>query len=96
MKLIRGVQINPDGIDIQYMGETDVRAEGAVYQTHTISIARDGSLDDELREFEEAADALLTAAISAWAKSLPIDLSANERLHADLDDDDDDDPEGGR
>ena len=92
-RLIRMVAFNPDSLDVQYVGETDVRAEGAIYQTHTISIARDAQLDDEIRELEEAADHLLGEAIGQWARTLPVDLAADVRSRMDLDDTDDDDQE---
>jgi hypothetical protein len=87
-RTISNVSITPQSIDISYMAETDVRAEGAIYQVHQLSIsAIDEFLSDEIEEFEEALDRLLEAAIHRWASTMPVDLHPRE----DEDDDDDED-----
>lgn len=97
-KVIRGIQFEADSVMVQFVDEaTDVRAEGMIYQTHTISIQREGELDDEIRAAEDACLTLLTTAISAWATTLPFDIQASiqdarQRVaYADDDEGDDDD-----
>lgn len=96
-KVIRGIQFEADSVMIQFVDEAnDVRAEGTIYQTHTISMQRDGDLDDEIAEVEDVALKLLATAISAWATTLPFDVmaslqNARERVLYDDGDDDDDD-----
>jgi len=93
---VENVAFGPDGIRISYMTTTDVRAEGAVYQAHTLAIAwgvEDEAILELMGELDEKAVELLQAAILHWAKSAPVDLIA-ERQRA-LDDNDDDEGLGG-
>lgn len=86
---IEAISFGPDGIRVSYMTPTDVRAEGEVFQAHTICISWEAEdLLEQLRAVEDAAETLVGAAILKWARSKPVDLVA-ERQQA-LDDDDDD------
>ena len=86
---IEAISWGPTGVTIAYMGPTDVRAEGEVYQAHSISVSWEHeALQDLVTAVEDAAGALLAAAIIAWASSKPYDV-VEARQEA-LDDDDDD------
>ena len=89
-RLVRSIQLGPDGVDISYISDSDVRAEGSIYQTHTISISRHGLTDLEqlIADLEDAANDLLAAAIQGWASTLPFDVMA---AREDDDDEEDDD-----
>lgn len=92
-RTIETISFGPNGIHIAFMSSTDVRAEGAVFQSHNINIAWG---TEELRalmeELEQAADALLAEAVPFWAGSKPVDLQAERE--AALADNDDDNDEG--
>ena len=97
-RVIRGVMMGPESVDISYMTEeTDLRADGAIYQVHTISIGlRDSFVQEELDDLETAVAALLTAGLERWAGSLPVtpeqvDERIREALDIDEDEDDDED-----
>lgn len=88
-RTIEAIQFGPDGIRLSYMGANDVRAEGAIYQAHTISVAWGApELEDEMSDLEKAANELLAAALGTWARTRPIDLVAErEAALAELEDD---------
>ena len=91
---IEAVSFSPAGVTIAYMGPTDVRVEGAVYQAHSIGISWDSP--EELQAFvtavEDAAGELLSQAIQAWARSKPHDVV--EQRQQDMEEQDRDDDEG--
>lgn len=77
MRVIRGVQFEADAVTIQYVDDSaDVRAEGAIYQVHIISISRGANWDEEITKVEDVAGELLVEAVKAWAGSLPFDFAS--------------------
>lgn len=88
---IETVAFGPDGVRLAYMSPTDVRAEGEVYQAHTIAISW-GTSSDELADLitalEDAANALLQGAIQQWARTAPVDLTAERQAALDANDTD--------
>lgn len=93
MRLIRSVQINPESIDLAYMDDADVRLKGKVYQTHHLSVERDGNYDNEIATLEDAAEALLTDVLVDYVASPAYDpmLAMRDRYGSDDDDDEEDD-----
>ncbi len=97
MKIVRSVNLDVDSVALVYMDDAnDVRAEGGIYQSHTIVISRGADhLEDEITTLEDAVNDLLQGAIQTWAGSLPFDVFENARQQSqdfiDMDDDDDDD-----
>lgn len=94
MKIVRGVSITPESVDISYMDEAvDLRADGLVYQVHTISCSRlDPELEEQMEAMETAVTNLLEAGVRRWSTTVPISpQELNERLQFDLDEEDDDD-----
>jgi hypothetical protein len=89
MKQIRAISFGPDSLDIAYVDESDLRLEGQVYLTHSLSLAR-SRFPDEVREIEEAAQDLVRDALAQWAQSLPYDLEQAYRDARRTDEDDDD------
>jgi hypothetical protein len=86
---IEAVSFGPEGVRVAYMTPTDVRAEGTVYQAHTLAVSWENEdLQPLVTAVEDAAGNLLAAAIQAWAGSKPFDVVA-ARQEA-LDDDDTD------
>lgn len=86
---VEAVVFGPDGVRIQYMGPADVRAEGEVFQAHTIAVSwASEALTDLITAVEEAAIELLSEAIKAWAKSVPVDLV--QQRQDEMDDDETD------
>lgn len=101
MKIIRGVSVTPESIDIAYMDDaTDLRADGAVYMMHTLSLGRDDpELAAEVQEMEAALESLLVVGIRRWSTTPPVTpQQINDRLHAgqDMDLDEDDEEEEGQ
>jgi len=92
-RVIRAVQFEVESLTLTYMDDVnDVRAEGAIYQMHTIAMARDKGLDEEIAAVEESLDALLAAGVLAWATSVPFDVNARlQKGHPSLEEDDDQD-----
>lgn len=87
-RTIEAISFGPDGVRLTYMNGNDVRAEGAIYQAHTICVswAHDG-LADDVNALEDAANTLLREALTVWAKTRPVDLRA-EQQEALFEDDD--------
>lgn len=78
-RTIENISFGPDGIRISYMAETDVRAEGEVFQAHVVAISwANEALRDEVQELDEAANQLVEAAIRVWASTPPADLGLDE------------------
>lgn len=93
VRTIEAITFDPNGIRIQFMSSTDVRAEGEIFQAHTVAISwANEALRDLVKEVEEAADRLLGEAITTWASSRPFDIEADRQQM--LDDNDDDTDEG--
>lgn len=88
-RAIEAISFDPNGVRIQYMSSTDVRADGEVYQAHTISVSWEHEgLRTLVTELEAAAEALLGEAITTWASSRPFDIEAEQQQS--LDDNDND------
>lgn len=91
---IEAITWSPDGVRVSFMnGASDVRAEGGIYQAHTICVSwTDDEMTEAFRALEEAAEEFLAAAITRWAQTMPVDLEQQRRdaLAAALDDDDED------
>lgn len=86
---IEAVSFSPEGVRIAYMTPTDVRAEGLVFQAHTLVASWEhDDLQPLITAVEDAAGELLAAGIQAWAGSAPFDVVA-ARQEAMEDDDDD-------
>lgn len=88
---IETIAFGSDGVRIAYMSPTDVRAEGEVYQAHTIAISWGTSSEDLgnlITAVEDAANNLLLAAIQQWARTAPVDLSAERQAALDVNDTD--------
>ena len=86
VRIIRSIQVNPDSVDLAYMDDADVRLDGAVFQTHHISISRGSNYDNEIAELEAAGEALLTDVLEDFTSSPAYAIEP-----PDDDDDDDDD-----
>lgn len=94
MKIIRGVSITPESVEIAYMDDaSDLRADGAVYQVHTLSVGRDDpDLEEDLDAMETAVERLLLAGIRRWSTTPPVTpQQINDRLRVDFDDDEEED-----
>jgi hypothetical protein len=87
-RTIETISFGPDGVRVSFIASTDVRAEGEIFQMHTIGIswARE-SLREAMQELEAAADRLLDEAIPEWAGSRPVDLEAEHQQALEEDED---------
>ena len=88
MRVIRSVSFSPDGVDVTYMDESDVRLEGHGYLTHTLSLSRE-RFSQEADDLEAAVQDFLRTAYQDWASSEPLDITEAMRA-SDLDDEDED------
>lgn len=86
MKIIHSVVFNGDSVVLQYMDESDVRLDGGVFVTHSLTVSRNADYADEIAVVEDGAMDLLTDVLGDFAKSLPYD----PRTDVEEDDDDDD------
>lgn len=100
MRHVRGVSITPDSVDITFMDDaSDLRAEGLVYQMHTLTISRlEEDLEEEMDDLQTAVDALLAAGLRRWATTPPVSpeqimdrMLSNQTIE---DDEDEDEGEG--
>lgn len=97
MKVVRTVTFDGLSVTLAYMDEdTDVRSEGLVYQAHSITIGRDGPLDEEIAAVEAAVDDLVAAGVTQWATTVPYDVQQAQRdaYEAANSDDEDEHDEG--
>lgn len=94
-RTIEAISFAPDGVRFSYMdGDVDIRAEGGIYQSHTLCVAwADEPMEDSLRALEELAADVLQEALTRWSKTLPVSLTPDRP--EDDDEDDDDDELGG-
>lgn len=74
MRHARAVSLSPDSVEIVYMDDaSDLRADGLVFQSHTIVISRlDSELEEPLADLETCVAALLEAGMRRWAGSMPV------------------------
>ena len=92
--IIRQVFFSPDGVDLDFMATTDLRAGGEVYQSHHLSIARGGQLAQAIADVENALELLLTAGLQLWSTSAVFDPATGADGEPEEGDDDDDEYDG--
>lgn len=93
MRHARAVSLSPDTVEVIYMDDaSDLRAEGLVFQSHTLVMSRlDPELEDEMADLETSVTALLEAGMRRWAGSMPVSAEQlNDRIVFDDDDDEED------
>lgn len=88
MRVVRSIIFNPESVEVQFMETDEVRLEGYVFVTKSMTIARDRDYDDEIEAAETAVADLLADVLEDYAASAPYDPR-----FAEGDDDDDDDDE---
>lgn len=95
MRHSRAVSLSPDSVEIVYMDDdSDLRADGLVFQSHTIVMSRlDPELEDEMADLETSVTALLEAGMRRWAGSMPVSAEQLQERIA-FEDDDDEEEEG--
>lgn len=93
MRHVRAVSLSPDSVEVIYMDDaSDLRADGLVFQSHTIVMSRlDPELEDEVADLETSVTALLEAGMRRWAGSMPVSAEQlNDHIVFDDDDDEED------
>lgn len=93
MRHARAVSLSPDSVEVIYMDDaSDLRAEGLVFQSHTLVMSRlDPELEEQMADLETSVTALLEAGMRRWAGSMPVSAEQlNDRIVFDDDDDEED------